>query len=191
LTIGSVLYASPAKGLIQAVALSPWLTAKNRWVCFLAMESSFGTHLETETDTDEEQRADAKPQAIVDSVANTARVDQGHLREVWRHADDHRRATTGVGVKARWPSRRSAYRRRPSGGRTITRYMSSAGRIGAISTRPMSCAPWAAPYRRESQSDGRIRHWLWVPDRGRWLRVVTEADGETVHNTFWDRGFRP
>ena len=25
----------------------------------------------------------------------------------------------------------------------------------------------------------------------RWLRVVIEADGETVHNTFFDRNFKP
>jgi hypothetical protein len=49
----------------------------------------------------------------------------------------------------------------------------------------------AAPFRRERQLDGRIRHWIWVAARGHWLRVVTEADGETVHNTFWDGGFEP
>jgi hypothetical protein len=49
----------------------------------------------------------------------------------------------------------------------------------------------AAPYRRQRQPDGRIRHWVWVPARGHWLRVVTEADGETVHNTFWDGDFAP
>jgi hypothetical protein len=52
-------------------------------------------------------------------------------------------------------------------------------------------ATLAAPARREMQSDGRIRYWRWFPARGRWLRVVTLADGETVHNAFWDRGFRP
>jgi hypothetical protein len=30
-----------------------------------------------------------------------------------------------------------------------------------------------------------------VTDRQRWLRVVTEPDGETVHNAFWDRTFQP
>ena len=49
----------------------------------------------------------------------------------------------------------------------------------------------AAPYRRERQPDGRWRQWILVAGNGRWLRVVTEADGETVHNTFWDRGFKP
>ena len=42
----------------------------------------------------------------------------------------------------------------------------------------------AAPFRRQRQADGRIRHWVWVAERGYW--VITEADGETVHNAFWD-----
>ena len=41
------------------------------------------------------------------------------------------------------------------------------------------------------QSDGRIRFWGIVPEMGgRVLRVVTLADGETVHNAFPDRNFR-
>jgi hypothetical protein len=47
------------------------------------------------------------------------------------------------------------------------------------------------PDHRVVQLDGRVRYWRWVAARGRWLRVITEADGETVHNAFWDRGFRP
>jgi len=47
------------------------------------------------------------------------------------------------------------------------------------------------PARRQRQPDGRIRHWYWVVERQRWLRVVTESDGETVHNAFWDRNFEP
>jgi len=47
-----------------------------------------------------------------------------------------------------------------------------------------------APVRREVQSDGRIRHWAQVDGLGgRFLRVVTLADGETVHNAFPDRCF--
>lgn len=49
----------------------------------------------------------------------------------------------------------------------------------------------AQPARQRRQHDGRIRHWYWVMDRQRWLRVITEPDGETVHNAFWDRGFEP
>jgi hypothetical protein len=30
-----------------------------------------------------------------------------------------------------------------------------------------------------------------VPTRQRWLRIVAEADGETVHNAFQDRNFAP
>jgi len=48
-----------------------------------------------------------------------------------------------------------------------------------------------APLRAEAQPNGRIRHWAFVPELGRYLRVVTEPDGETVHNAFLDRGFKP
>jgi hypothetical protein len=47
------------------------------------------------------------------------------------------------------------------------------------------------PLRTEVQANGRIRHWAFIPELGRYLRVVTEADGETVHNAFVDRGFKP
>lgn len=49
------------------------------------------------------------------------------------------------------------------------------------------------PLRRETQDDGRIRFWGVVTaddQQSRILRVVTLADGETVHNAFFDRGFR-
>ena len=48
-----------------------------------------------------------------------------------------------------------------------------------------------APLREVVQADGRIRRWAPIPERdGRYLRVVLLADGETVHNAFFDRGFR-
>jgi pyrroloquinoline quinone (PQQ) biosynthesis protein C len=41
------------------------------------------------------------------------------------------------------------------------------------------------------QSDGRIRRWGRIAEaQGRYLRVVLLEDGETVHNAFFDRGFR-
>ena len=50
------------------------------------------------------------------------------------------------------------------------------------------------PLRREVQPDGRVRFWGEAmrpgEDTPRILRVVTLADGETVHNAFFDRGFR-
>ena len=48
------------------------------------------------------------------------------------------------------------------------------------------------PVQREVQAeDGRIRHWIWVDALGRYLRVVTLPDGETIHNAFPDRRFVP
>lgn len=46
------------------------------------------------------------------------------------------------------------------------------------------------PARREWQADGRIRHWAYIEALGRYLRVVTLDDGETVHNAFPDRDYR-
>ena len=48
----------------------------------------------------------------------------------------------------------------------------------------------ARPLRREAQADGRIRYWGYIEELGgRALRVITLADGETVHNAFPDRDF--
>jgi len=50
----------------------------------------------------------------------------------------------------------------------------------------------ARPEHERVQADGRIRRWVRVPEAGgRWLRVVLLADGETVHNAFFDRSFDP
>lgn len=49
-----------------------------------------------------------------------------------------------------------------------------------------------SPIRETVQSDGRIRRWTQVPEvGGRYLRVVLLPDGETVHDAFFDRGFKP
>jgi hypothetical protein len=49
-----------------------------------------------------------------------------------------------------------------------------------------------APVREIHQADGRIRRWIQVPEmENRYLRVILLADGETVHNAFFDRGFVP
>jgi len=48
------------------------------------------------------------------------------------------------------------------------------------------------PVREMIQADGRIRRWAAIPEMGgRYLRVVLLADGETVHNAFFDRSFAP
>jgi hypothetical protein len=49
-----------------------------------------------------------------------------------------------------------------------------------------------SPIKQMMQPDGRIRRWTRVPEAGnRYLRVVLLADGETVHNAFFDRRFVP
>ena len=45
--------------------------------------------------------------------------------------------------------------------------------------------------RVEVQGNGRIRRWALISEVGKYLRVVTEPDGETVHNAFFDRRFKP
>jgi hypothetical protein len=45
------------------------------------------------------------------------------------------------------------------------------------------------PVATEIQPDGRIRHWGFIAELGRYLRVVTLEDGETVLNAFPDRDF--
>ncbi len=49
-----------------------------------------------------------------------------------------------------------------------------------------------APEHEAVQEDGRIRRWKRIAEaEGRFLRVVLLADGETVHNAFFDRSFSP
>ncbi len=48
------------------------------------------------------------------------------------------------------------------------------------------------PEAEQVQADGRIRRWAKIGEsEGRYLRVVLLADGETVHNAFFDRRFVP
>ncbi len=48
------------------------------------------------------------------------------------------------------------------------------------------------PERKEIQPEGRVRFWAKVEKLGnKYLRVVTLADGITIHNAFVDRGFKP
>ena len=47
------------------------------------------------------------------------------------------------------------------------------------------------PEREQTQTDGRVRRWgriAEMEDRG--LRVVLLPDGETIHNAFFDRGYK-
>ena len=46
------------------------------------------------------------------------------------------------------------------------------------------------PVKIETQPNGRTRYWAFIPELGKYLRVIVEPDGETVHNAFPDRSFR-
>ncbi|HXH14488.1 MAG TPA: hypothetical protein VNP04_32585 [Alphaproteobacteria bacterium] len=47
------------------------------------------------------------------------------------------------------------------------------------------------PVKELIQQDGRICRWAPIDEmEGRYLRVILLPDGETVHNTFFDRRFR-
>jgi hypothetical protein len=47
------------------------------------------------------------------------------------------------------------------------------------------------PEREHIQGDGRIRRWARIDViQGKYLRVILLQDAETVHNAFFDRGYK-
>jgi hypothetical protein len=52
-------------------------------------------------------------------------------------------------------------------------------------------AALSRPIREQRQSDGRIRRWSYIDAEAKYLRVILLSDGETVHNAFFDRDFKP
>ncbi|MBT3602549.1 MAG: hypothetical protein HOE48_25500 [Candidatus Latescibacteria bacterium] len=42
----------------------------------------------------------------------------------------------------------------------------------------------------EKQPEGRTARWIYIGEADKYMRVVIMADGETIHNAFWDRDFR-
>jgi hypothetical protein len=50
----------------------------------------------------------------------------------------------------------------------------------------------ASPEREYIQADGRVRCGARIDEmEGRYLRVILLPDRETVHNAFFDRGYKP
>ena len=49
----------------------------------------------------------------------------------------------------------------------------------------------ANPQHELQQADGRFKRWLYIDSEAKYLRVIVLEDGETVHNAFFDRGFKP
>ena len=46
------------------------------------------------------------------------------------------------------------------------------------------------PIKTEVQTDGRIKKWSYIEEIDKYLRIILLEDGETVHNAFFDRGFK-
>ena len=46
------------------------------------------------------------------------------------------------------------------------------------------------PSHIETQSDGRKRYWAWDIKTAKWVRIVVLEDGITIHNIFFDRGYK-
>ena len=47
------------------------------------------------------------------------------------------------------------------------------------------------PVRTQVQENGRIQYWGYVAELGKYMRVITLEDGETLFNAFPDRRFKP
>lgn len=48
----------------------------------------------------------------------------------------------------------------------------------------------AEPMEEQDQDKGRRAYWGYVPEQGRYLRVIIEPDGEEITTAHWDRGFK-
>ncbi len=46
------------------------------------------------------------------------------------------------------------------------------------------------PEYTEVQPDGAIRHWVYIEELGKYFRVVTMSDGETIITAHPDRGYK-
>lgn len=81
-------------------------------------------------------------------------------------------------------------------GQTILMKTTDYFRTSVLVRRPYLKAEWiqfvlSRPIGTEIQPNGRVRRWALIQEVGKHLLVVTEPDGETVHNAFFDRRFRP
>ena len=62
--------------------------------------------------------------------------------------------------------------------------------------RPYLKLEWAEraindPDHKLLQSDGRMRYYKFIPEVGKFVRVILLEDGETLLNMFYDRNFKP
>ncbi len=47
------------------------------------------------------------------------------------------------------------------------------------------------PDHAETQDDGRIRYFIYVPEAQKYIRVITLENGRTIFNAFFDRNHKP
>ncbi len=101
-------------------------------------------------------------------------------------------------AKARTPSWTGASHRVADSGRVgrvkFTRYFEAMRQRPDRAMIELQWIQWVIdnPVKELIQQDGRIRRWAPISEMaGRCLRVVLLADGETVHNAFFDRSFTP
>ena len=62
-------------------------------------------------------------------------------------------------------------------------------KTGVMIRRPYLKMEWIErvltnPIHKEVQTNGRIRYWALISEVSKYLRVITEPDGETVHIAF-------
>ncbi len=65
-----------------------------------------------------------------------------------------------------------------------------------LEKRPYMKLEWAqraieAPDYKVLQEDGRMRYYKYIEEVGKFVRVIVLEDGETLHNMFYDRNFKP
>ncbi len=48
----------------------------------------------------------------------------------------------------------------------------------------------ACPIKSIRQADGRFKKWGFIQEEAKYLRVILLEDEETIHNAFFDRGFK-
>ena len=46
------------------------------------------------------------------------------------------------------------------------------------------------PLHKEIQGDNRVKHWIFIPEINKYLRVITLPDNKTIHNAFPDRNYK-
>lgn len=68
--------------------------------------------------------------------------------------------------------------------------------LNVLQKRPYMLLEWCrlaleSPDEKVLQTDGRIRYYKHIEAEKKFIRVITLEDGETIHNAFFDRNYKP